>query len=65
MIYNLINNITNKVVGYTIISPFDTDIDIPDEELLEVRLECAIDDGYIPDYSYSWIKSNKKYCILI
>ena len=65
MIYNLINNTTNKVVGYTTISPFDTDVDIPDEELLEVRLECAIDDGYIPYDSYSWVKSNKKYGILI
>lgn len=65
MIYNLINNTTKKVVGYTTISPFDTDIDITDEELLNVRLECAIDDGYIPDDSYSWIKSNKKYGILI
>lgn len=65
MIYNLINDKTKKVVGYTTISPFDTDVDIPDEELLNDRLECAIDDEYIPDDSYSWIKSNKKYGILI
>lgn len=37
MIYSLISKTTGKVVGYTTIGPFDTDCDIPDEELLDTR----------------------------
>lgn len=65
MIYSLISNTTGKAVGYTTIGAFDTDRDIPDEELLDVRLEAAIDDGYIPDDSYQWRKSTKKSGVLI
>lgn len=37
MIYNLISETTGEIVGYTKIGPFDTDHDIPDSELLDVR----------------------------
>lgn len=65
MIYSLISKTTGKVVGYTTIGSFDTDCDIPDEELLDTRLEAAIDDGHIPDDCYEWQKSNRKSGVLI
>lgn len=52
MIYNLISETTGEIVGYTTIGPFDTDHDIPNSELLDVRLEAAIDDGYVQDDAY-------------
>lgn len=65
MIYSLVSESTGKAVGYTTIGAFDTDCDIPDDELLDMRLEAAITDGYIPDDSYEWKKSNKKSGVLI
>jgi hypothetical protein len=64
-IYNLINKATCKIIGYTTISPFDTDTEIPDEELLDSRLWAAIDDGYIPDDVYIWKKGNLGIGVLI
>ena len=65
MIYNLISKTTGEIVGYTEIGAFDTDHDIPDSELLDVRLEAAIDDGYVQDDAYYWLKSKQKIGILI
>lgn len=65
MIYNLISETTGENVGYTTIGPFDTDCDIPDSELLDVRLEAAIDDGYVQDDAYYWQKSKQKIGALI
>lgn len=65
MIYNLISETTGEIVGYTTIGPFDTDLDIPNSELLDVRLEAAIDDGYVQDDTYYWQKSKQKTGVLI
>lgn len=65
MIYSLVSNTTGKAVGYTTIGAFDTDYDIADSELLDARLEAAIDDGYVPDDSYRWQVSKKKTGVLI
>lgn len=65
MIYLLINTETGEIVAHTIITPFDTDTDITDEELLEVRLESAIADEVIPDDSYEWVKDDSRLGILI
>jgi hypothetical protein len=65
MIYTLVNKTTGKTVGYTTIGAFDTDCDISDEELLDARLEAAIDDGYIPNDVYRWKKATKKSGVLI
>lgn len=59
MIYNLLNIKTKKIVAYTIISGNDSDI-LTDEEILDSRLECGIDEGYISDNSYKWIKGKEK-----
>lgn len=64
MIYNLLNIKTKKIVAYTIISGNDSDI-LTDEEILDSRLECGIDEGYIPDDSYKWIKGKEKKGILL
>ena len=65
MIYNLISETTGEIVGYTKIGPFDTDHDIPDSELLDVRLEAAIDDGYIKDDAYYWQKTKQKIGVFV
>lgn len=65
MIYILTSETAGKTVGYTVIGAFDTDCDIPDEELLDARLDAAIDDGIIPDDCYKWQKSNRKSGVLI
>lgn len=65
MIYNLISETTREIVGYTTIGPFDTDHDIPNSELLDVRLEAAIDDGHVQDDAYYWQKSKQKIGVLI
>lgn len=65
MIYNLLNIKTKKkIVAYTIISGNDSDILI-DKEILDSRLECGIDEGFIPDDSYKWIKGKEKKGILL
>ena len=38
---------------------------IPDSELLDVRLEAAIDDGYIKDDAYHWQKSKQKIGVFV
>ena len=65
MIYNLISESTGEIVGYAKIGPVDTDHDSPDSELLDVRLEAAIDDGYVQDDVYYWQKSKQKIGVLI
>lgn len=64
MIYNLLNKKTKKIVAYTIISVNDSDI-LTDKEILDSRLECGIDEGYISDDSYEWIKGKEKKGILL
>ena len=64
MIYNLVNS-NGSIVGYTIIGAYDTDCDIPDSELLDSRLQAAIDDEYIEDDVYSWRRSKRKIGVLI
>lgn len=59
MIYNLLNIKTKKIVAYTIISGNDSDI-LTDKEILDSRLEYGIDEGYISDNSYKWIKGKEK-----
>lgn len=59
MIYNLLNIKTKKIVAYTIISVNDSDI-LTDKEILDSRLECGIDEGFIPNDSYKWIKGKEK-----
>lgn len=65
MIYLLINTETGEIAAHTIITPLDTDTDIADEELLEMRLESAIADEVIPDDSYEWIKDDNRLGVLI
>ena len=59
MIYNLKSETTNKIVGYTIITGSDSDY-LSDSEILDSRLEAAIDDECIQDDEYAWIKGKKK-----
>ena len=59
MIYNLLNIKTKKIVAYTIISGNDSDI-LTNKEILDSRLECGIDEGYISDNYYKWIKGKEK-----
>lgn len=64
--YILIDVETGEIVGYTIVSDFDTDRDISDSEILEVRLEDAISDGYISsNREYTWEKDNSKIGVLL
>ena len=65
MLFRSISETTGGIVGYTTIGPFDTDHDIPNSELLDVRLEAAIDDGYVQDDAYYWQKSKQKIGVLI
>nr|DAQ99792.1 MAG TPA: hypothetical protein [Caudoviricetes sp.] len=64
MIYNLLNIKTKKIVAYTIISGNDSDI-LTNKEILDSRLECGIDEGYISDNYYKWIKGKEKKGILL
>ena len=59
MIYNLKSKTTSKIVGYTILTGSDSDY-LSNSEILDSRLEAAIDDEYIPDDNYSWVKGKKK-----
>lgn len=56
--YILLNTETGEIVAYTYISNFDTDQNISDKKILDVRLEAAITDGYIPDENYMWESDN-------
>jgi hypothetical protein len=38
---------------------------LTDKEILDSRLECGIDEGFIPDDSYKWIKGKEKKGILL
>lgn len=58
-LYNIKSQTTGKIVAFTTVSPFDSDW-AGEEEILEVRLEAAIDDGYIPDDVYTFIKNPKQ-----
>ena len=47
-LYNIKSQITGKTVAFTTIGAFDSDW-ASDNEILEMRIESAIDDGIIPD----------------
>lgn len=52
-LYNIKSQTTGKVVAFTNVLPFDSDW-ADENEILEMRIEAAIDDGYIPNDSYSY-----------
>lgn len=58
-LYNIKSQTTGKVVAFTTVSPFDSDW-ASENEVLEMRVEAAIDDGYIPDDAYTFIKNPKQ-----
>lgn len=49
-LYYLINTETGEIVAYTQVH----DCDIDDAEILDCRLESAIDEDLIPDENYIW-----------
>lgn len=57
-LYNIKSQTTGKVVAFTNVTPFDSDW-AGEEEILEMRVEAAIDDGLIPDDAYTFIKAPK------
>ena len=57
-LYNIKSQTTDKVVAFTTVSPFDSDW-ADENEILEMRIESAIDDGLIPDDAYVFIKAPK------
>lgn len=61
MLYNIINEQTNEIVAYTICddNSFDCD-ELTIDDIIDVRIENAIDENYIPDACYYYEKSNKK-----
>ena len=59
MIYNIISITTGKIIASTTITEFDSDW-ASDDEILEMRIESAIDDGVIPDDAYKTIKNPKQ-----
>lgn len=58
-LYNIKSQTTGKIVAFTSVSPFDSDW-AGEEEILEMRVEAAIDDGYISWDSYTFIKTQKQ-----
>lgn len=65
MIYNLLN-IKTKKKDCSLYNNIWNDSDIlTDKEILDSRLECGIDEGFIPDDSYKWIKGKEKKGILL
>ena len=58
-LYNIKSQTTGKVVAFTTVSPFDSDW-ADEEEILEMRIEAAVDDGYMPDDAYTFIKNPKQ-----
>lgn len=58
-LYNIKSTTTGKVVAFTTVSAFDSDW-ADENEILEMRVESAVDDGYIPDDAYSFIKNPKQ-----
>lgn len=58
-LYNIKSQTTGKVVGFTTVSPFDSDW-ADENEILEMRVKSAIDDGYISDDDYTFIKNPKQ-----
>ena len=57
-LYNIKSITTGKTVAFTTITSFDSDW-ASDDEILEMRIESAIDDGIIPDDEYKIIKNPK------
>ena len=57
-LYNIKSQTTGRVVGFTTVSPFDSDW-ADENEILEMRIEAAVDDGLIPDDAYTFIKKPK------
>lgn len=55
MIYNVKSLTTGEMIAFTIVSPFDSDC-MGTNEILETRLEAAMDDGVIPDDEYVFVK---------
>lgn len=58
-LYNIKSQTTGKVVAFTNVTPFDSDW-AGEEEVLEMRVEAAVDDGYIPWDAYTFIKNPKQ-----
>ena len=58
-LYNIKSQTTGKVVAFTNVTPFDSDW-AGEEEILEIRIEAAVDDGYIPWDAYTFIKNPKQ-----
>ena len=58
-LYNIKSQTTGKVVAFTNITSFDSDW-ASDNEILEMRIESAIDDGIIPDDAYKIIKNPRQ-----
>lgn len=58
-LYNIKSQTTGKVVAFTTVSPFDSDW-ADEDEILEMRVEAAVDDGYIPLDAYTFIKNPKQ-----
>lgn len=59
-IYFIIESTNKKVSAFTKISNYDTnDPTISKYDILDARIESAIDDGHLPDLSYNWIQETK------
>ena len=58
-LYNIKSITTGRVVAFTTIGAFDSDW-ASDDEILEMRIESAVDDGIIPDDEYNIIKNPKQ-----
>lgn len=58
-LYNIKSATTGRVVAFTTVLPFDSDW-ADENEILEMRVEAAVDDGYIPDDAYAFIKNPKQ-----
>ena len=58
-LYNIKSQTTGKTVAFTTIGAFDSDW-ASDDDILEMRIESAIDDGIIPDDEYKIIKNPKQ-----
>lgn len=56
--YNLIDSETGEIVAYTQV--YDCDID--DDEVLDCRLEYAIDENLIVDGNYIWDSTTCNAC---
>lgn len=58
-LYNIKSVTSGKTVAFTTIGSFDSNW-ASDDEILEMRIEAAIDDGFIPDDEYTIIKNPKQ-----